>query len=111
MHYKCVRCVSEVDSPKDSWSSDSESSQQTILYGGGRDANAENTPSTNRSFNLNSTSEEISGRKKKKCKDTPAGNKPAQVVERRNARERRRVQAVNGAFQKLRKVVPIEENK
>lgn len=51
------------------------------------------------------------GKKKKKSKDTPAVNKPAQVVERRNARERRRVQAVNGAFQKLRKVVPIEENK
>jgi len=46
-----------------------------------------------------------------RSKDTPAGQKPAQVVARRNARERRRVQAVNWAFARLRKVVPLEENK
>lgn len=37
--------------------------------------------------------------------------KPAQLVARRNARERRRVQAVNGAFARLRKVVPLENHR
>jgi len=46
-----------------------------------------------------------------RSKETPAGQKPAQVVARRNARERRRVQAVNWAFARLRKVVPLEDNK
>ncbi|XP_069108342.1 achaete-scute homolog 1a-like [Argopecten irradians] len=36
----------------------------------------------------------------------PHSQKPPQVVERRNARERRRVQAVNTAFLRLRKHVP-----
>ncbi|CAG0884984.1 unnamed protein product [Darwinula stevensoni] len=34
--------------------------------------------------------------------------KPAHLVARRNARERRRVQAVNGAFTRLRNVLPLE---
>lgn len=102
---------SEVDSPKDSWSSDSDCSQQTIIYGNGSDGANENLTNRDCTFSLSSTSDDMIGKKKKKSKDTPAVNKPAQVVERRNARERRRVQAVNGAFQKLRKVVPIEENK
>jgi hypothetical protein len=92
----------EVDSD-----SDSEDSQNTLYYGSERDANTENMPSED----CSSTFQEVTGKRKKKLKDTPAVNKPALVVERRNARERRRVQAVNGAFQKLRKVVPIEENK
>lgn len=41
-------------------------------------------------------------------KHVPHREKPPQIVARRNARERRRVQAVNTAFSRLRKVVPIE---
>ncbi|GAB6021326.1 hypothetical protein CHUAL_003936 [Chamberlinius hualienensis] len=35
-------------------------------------------------------------------------DKPRHLVERRNARERRRVEAVNIAFAQLRKIIPIE---
>lgn len=99
----------EVGSPKDSWSSDSDSSQQTII---GNGSDMQDMQSSDYSLNLSSSTDDVNGsKKKKKSKDTPAVNKPAQVVARRNARERRRVQAVNGAFQRLRKVVPIEENK
>ncbi|XP_071112547.1 achaete-scute complex protein T4-like [Haliotis cracherodii] len=38
----------------------------------------------------------------------PHSQKPPHLVQRRNARERRRVQAVNGAFSRLRKHVPYE---
>ncbi|OQR78283.1 hypothetical protein BIW11_00329 [Tropilaelaps mercedesae] len=41
-------------------------------------------------------------------KHVPHREKPPHLVARRNARERRRVQAVNGVFAKLRKCVPIE---
>lgn len=41
-------------------------------------------------------------------KHVPHREKPPHLVQRRNARERRRVQAVNNAFAKLRKAVPIE---
>ncbi|XP_065159144.1 achaete-scute complex protein T3-like [Atheta coriaria] len=41
----------------------------------------------------------------------PHRDKPPQVVAKRNARERRRVQAVNGAFVRLRKAVPFENNR
>lgn len=41
-------------------------------------------------------------------KHVPHREKPPQVVAKRNARERRRVQAVNNAFVRLRKAVPIE---
>ncbi|XP_065222674.1 transcription factor Atoh1-like [Planococcus citri] len=102
---------SELCSPKDSWSSDSDSSQQTLI-GNGTDGSLQDMQSPEYSLSLSSTTDDLNGsKKKKKSKDTPAVNKPAQVVARRNARERRRVQAVNGAFQRLRKVVPIEENK
>lgn len=37
--------------------------------------------------------------------------KPPHVVAKRNARERRRVQAVNQAFVKLRSVVPIQNTR
>ncbi|RZC38324.1 atonal -like 7-like [Asbolus verrucosus] len=47
-------------------------------------------------------------RKGRGYKHVPHKDKPAQVVARRNARERRRVQAVNTAFARLRKVVPVE---
>lgn len=42
------------------------------------------------------------------CKHVPHKDKPPQTVARRNARERRRVEAVNAAFLELRKVVPIQ---
>ncbi|GBL87874.1 hypothetical protein AVEN_192050-1 [Araneus ventricosus] len=41
-------------------------------------------------------------------KHVPHKDKPPHLVARRNARERRRVEAVNSAFAKLRKCVPIE---
>jgi hypothetical protein len=44
-------------------------------------------------------------------KHVPHRDKPPQIVARRNARERRRVQAVNSAFSRLRKVVPIDNNR
>ncbi|KAK7086464.1 hypothetical protein SK128_012589 [Halocaridina rubra] len=48
--------------------------------------------------------------KKKKCKNVykhvPHREKPPHLVARRNARERRRVQSVNVAFARLRRVVP-----
>jgi hypothetical protein len=44
-------------------------------------------------------------------KHVPHRDKPPQLVARRNARERRRVQAVNSAFSRLRKVVPIGNNR
>lgn len=44
-------------------------------------------------------------------KHVPHRDKPPQLVARRNARERRRVQAVNSAFSRLRRVVPIGNNR
>uniref|UniRef100_A0A131YWD8 BHLH domain-containing protein n=1 Tax=Rhipicephalus appendiculatus TaxID=34631 RepID=A0A131YWD8_RHIAP len=41
-------------------------------------------------------------------KHVPHREKPPHLVARRNARERRRVQAVNSAFCRLRKCVPVE---
>lgn len=41
-------------------------------------------------------------------KHIPHREKPAHLVAKRNARERRRVEAVNSAFARLRKCVPIE---
>ena len=38
----------------------------------------------------------------------PHSDKPPQVVAKRNARERKRVHAVNQAFIRLRKVLPFE---
>lgn len=45
---------------------------------------------------------------KSSYKHVPHKDKPPHLVARRNARERRRVQAVNSAFARLRKCVPIE---
>lgn len=36
---------------------------------------------------------------------------PLVIVAKRNARERRRVQAVNSAFAKLRKTIPVENHR
>lgn len=44
-------------------------------------------------------------------KHVPHREKPPQAVAKRNARERRRVQAVNSAFVRLRKVVPFENTR
>ncbi|KAK9875814.1 hypothetical protein WA026_009600 [Henosepilachna vigintioctopunctata] len=41
-------------------------------------------------------------------KHVPSRQKPPQLVEKRNLRERNRVQAVNFAFNRLRKAVPIQ---
>lgn len=112
--------VPEVDSPKETggWSSDSDSSQQTIIYGSGNgstggDGSLEGLQSGDcSSIGLSSTTnDDMTGKKKKKSKESNAHGKPSQVVQRRNARERKRVEAVNNAFQNLRRVVPVEENK
>lgn len=50
-------------------------------------------------------------RKNIKYVHVPHKDKPPQVVAKRNARERRRVQAVNSAFVRLRKVVPIDNSR
>ena len=47
-------------------------------------------------------------RKKSGYKHVPHAEKPVHVVEKRNARERRRVHAVNTAFVRLRKTIPFE---
>lgn len=51
--------------------------------------------------------------KEKNAKNThvPYKDKPPQAVARRNARERRRVHAVNMAFVRLRKMIPIENSR
>lgn len=51
--------------------------------------------------------------KEKNPKNThvPHKDKPPQVVARRNARERRRVHAVNMAFVRLRKMIPIQNSR
>lgn len=49
--------------------------------------------------------------KSSRYKHVPHKEKPPQVVAKRNARERRRVQAVNNAFVRLRKAVPIENSR
>lgn len=58
-----------------------------------------------------STSKESSKSKHKKksnYKHVPHCEKPPQVVAKRNARERRRVHAVNQAFMRLRRAIPFE---
>lgn len=47
-------------------------------------------------------------RKKSSYKHVPHAEKPAHLVEKRNARERKRVHAVNLAFVRLRKAMPFE---
>ncbi|KAF7275739.1 hypothetical protein GWI33_011317, partial [Rhynchophorus ferrugineus] len=46
----------------------------------------------------------------KTYKHVPHKDRPQQAVERRNARERKRVQAVNTAFVKLRNAIPIQNS-
>ncbi|XP_022658632.1 achaete-scute complex protein T3-like [Varroa jacobsoni] len=69
------------------------------------------TPSSDESqSSFLETIEGVKNDKKKTStyKHVPHREKPPHLVARRNARERRRVQAVNGQFAKLRKCVPIE---
>ncbi|XP_050524897.1 protein lin-32-like isoform X2 [Daktulosphaira vitifoliae] len=94
-------------SNKEEWLSDSDS-QQTIICSTTSSSPGPSLASTSTNGGQKSGSLKSKG---SRSKDTPAGQKPAQVVARRNARERRRVQAVNWAFARLRKVVPLEENK
>ena len=51
------------------------------------------------------------GKKKSAYKHVPHREKPPHLVEKRNARERRRVEAVNSAFVRLRKSVPMENKR
>ena len=65
------------------------------------------------------SSTESSGRRRreKKCKKksaykhVPHSEKPAHLVAKRNARERRRVEAVNTAFLTLRKAIPLDNKR
>ena len=65
------------------------------------------------------TSTESAGRRRreKKCKKkssykhVPHSEKPAHLVAKRNARERRRVEAVNAAFLKLRRAIPVDNKR
>ncbi|XP_076336523.1 uncharacterized protein LOC143239393 [Tachypleus tridentatus] len=66
---------------------------------------------------VSSSSKQQPNPKKKTCrkngsksayKHIPHRDKPPHLVARRNARERRRVEAVNNAFARLRKCVPVE---
>lgn len=50
-------------------------------------------------------------RKKSNYKHVPHCEKPPQIVAKRNARERRRVHAVNQAFVRLRKAIPFENKR
>lgn len=50
-------------------------------------------------------------KKKSAYKHIPHSEKPAHLVEKRNARERRRVEAVNAAFLNLRKAVPLDNKR
>ncbi|KAF5284996.1 hypothetical protein FQR65_LT02308 [Abscondita terminalis] len=61
---------------------------------------------------LEETSKEEKNLKKSAAyKHVPHKDKPPQVVAKRNARERRRVQAVNSAFVRLRKALPLENTR
>ena len=52
--------------------------------------------------------EEKRGKGNNSYKHVPHRDKPVQLVERRNARERRRVEAVNDAFVRLRSYIPYD---
>ncbi|VVC37817.1 Hypothetical protein CINCED_3A022665 [Cinara cedri] len=97
--------------PKTDWLSDSDS-QNTIICSTTSSSPGPSLASTSTGGGQKAgSSKATKGAAGSRSKDMPAGQKPAQVVARRNARERRRVQAVNLAFTRLRRVVPLEENK
>ena len=50
---------------------------------------------------------QLNQKRKRGCRHVPHSEKPHQIVEKRNARERKRVQAVNQAFHRLRKTLPM----
>ena len=50
---------------------------------------------------------QLNKKRKKGYIHVPHSEKPPQIVEKRNARERKRVHAVNQAFLRLRKALPM----
>ena len=54
---------------------------------------------------------EKKSKKKSSYKHVPHSEKPAHLVAKRNARERRRVEAVNAAFLKLRRAIPVDNKR
>lgn len=76
------------------------------------DASIENNKPTEEDLKTESAMplREKNCRKTSKYNHVPHKDKPPQVVARRNARERKRVQAVNNAFMRLRNVIPIENS-
>ena len=51
--------------------------------------------------------EQVNRKRKKGYRHVPHSKKPPQVVAKRNARERKRVHAVNQAFLRLRRTLPM----
>ncbi|XP_064489817.1 achaete-scute homolog 1a-like [Ornithodoros turicata] len=66
------------------------------------------SPTSSTSSALGGSAVTSSSSSKSNYKHVPHREKPPHLVARRNARERRRVQAVNNAFSRLRKCVPVE---
>ena len=110
----CSASLEEVESAVFSTSSSSSSCQVVEVQ-------RLDTKSEVLSFNIcdqevssTNTSPRRSRRSKKKktaYKHVPHAEKPAHIVEKRNARERRRVEAVNSAFLRLRKAVPLDNKR
>ena len=50
---------------------------------------------------------QLNRKRKKGYRHIPHSEKPPQIVEKRNARERKRVHAVNQAFLRLRRALPM----
>ncbi|CAN7939079.1 unnamed protein product, partial [Ixodes hexagonus] len=91
------------ETPDDSSSRDSELGSSPVADGCSPGASSAVTSST-----AASPSGGEATSPKSAYKHVPHREKPPHLVARRNARERRRVQAVNNAFSRLRKCVPIE---
>ena len=60
------------------------------------------TSETNSGYN-----KQLNRKRKKGYRHVPHSEKPTQIVEKRNARERKRVHAVNQAFIRLRRALPM----
>lgn len=66
---------------------------------------------TDADYSIEDTDEYPLKNKNPKNTHVPHKDKPPQAVARRNARERRRVHAVNMAFVRLRKMIPIQNSR
>ncbi|KAJ8314837.1 hypothetical protein KUTeg_006987 [Tegillarca granosa] len=71
-------------------------------------SNLQNADKSSTAMTVRTRNYKRSGGGKSSYRHVPHCQKPPHLVARRNARERRRVQAVNNAFLKLRRHVPFE---